>query len=427
VLNFGRNQLWRNRGDGTFEEVARAAGVDDERFSVSASFADFDADGWLDLFVADYLDYSLVTHKVCLTERGEPDYCLPAAYQPVADRLYRNRGDGTFEDVSESSGIGAVAANGLGVISADFDGNGWIDFYVANDLMPNHLWLNQGDGTFVEDGLLMGVAVNAEGRSEASMGIAVGDPDNDGDWDLFLTHFRREKNTFYRNDGGVWADWSESAGLAQASWPHTAFGTAYVDFDHDGWLDLIVANGAVTFPPGSDRRVNPFPLDELNQLFRNRGDGRFEEASRLGGEALLVSAVSRGVLAGDLDNDGDTDLVVTNNSGPTQTLVNRVGQDAGWLGLRLAVARPREGGEPPLRDAYGAEVRIERVGAPALLRRVQTDGSYASSSDPRIVVGTGKTKVSGVVVRWVGGAVERFAAPPSGAYTTLVQGRGMQP
>jgi enediyne biosynthesis protein E4 len=425
VTNFGgHNELWRNRGDGTFEEVAVTRGVAEERWSVSASFADFDGDGWLDLYVTNYLDYSFLAHKTCLTERGEPDYCLPSAYRPAVDRLYRNRGDGTFEDVSERAGIAAVVANGLGVASADFDGDGRVDFYVANDLMPNFLWLNQGDGNFVDDALLAGAALSADGKAEASMGIAVGDGDGDGDLDLFLTHFRREKNTYYRNDGGVWRDASVEVGLAAPSYPYTAFGTAFLDFDGDGWLDLAVANGGVTFPPGTDRTRYPFALDEPNQLFRNLGRGQFEDVTALAGAAFAVSEVSRGLLAGDLDNDGDTDLVITNNSGPARVLLNRHAERPGatvsaWLGVRLLTADGK-------RDALGAVATLEFAGR-RLVRRAQSDGSYGSSSDPRVLFQWPRDASIGaaprVQVRWVDGSVEDFDAQV-GTYTTLRQGGG---
>ncbi|HUP25096.1 MAG TPA: CRTAC1 family protein [Thermoanaerobaculia bacterium] len=428
VTNFGsRNELWRNRGDGTFEEVAVTRGVAEERWSVSASFVDFDGDGWLDLYVTNYLDYSFIAHKICLTERGEPDYCLPSAYRPAADRLYRNRGDGTFEDVSERAGIAAVVANGLGVASADFDGDGRVDFYVANDLMPNNLWLNQGDGTFVDDALLAGAALSADGKAEASMGIAVGDGDGDGDFDLFLTHFRREKNTYYRNDGGVWRDTSVEVGLAAPSYPYTSFGTAFLDFDGDGWLDLAVVNGAVTFPPGTDRKRQPFALDEPNQLFRNLGHGRFEDVTALAGAAFAVSEVSRGLLAGDLDNDGDIDLVITNNSGPARVLLARYGEGAAgaeragrWLGARLLTADGR-------RDALGA-VAILEVDGRRLVRRAQSDGSYASAGDPRVLFRwpaprSGAPARERLRVRWVDGALEEFEVPV-GAYSELRQASG---
>ncbi len=420
VLNFGTNQLWRNRGDGTFVEEAAARGIAEERWSVSASFADFDRDGWLDLFVANYLDYSFVAHKTCLTERGEADYCLPGAYRPVPDRLYRNRGDGTFEDVSVRAGIAGVAANGLGVVAADFNADSRLDFYVANDLMANHLWLGQGDGTFVEDGLAAGVALNAQGKAEASMGIAVGDPDADGDLDLFLTHFRRESNTFYRDAGPYFEDATESLGLAAPSWLFTAFGTCFLDYDADGWLDLVTVNGAVTFLPGADRTRNRFPLDERNQLFKNVEGRRFEETSDRAGAAFAISEISRGALCGDLDNDGDTDIVVTNNSGPVRLLMNRVADARPWLGLDLVVAGAG-------RPALGAIATLKRSAGPALVRHAHADGGYASSSDPRVLFGLGNGEARSLQVVWPSGKVEEWQGFEPGRYHRLVEGTGRPP
>jgi enediyne biosynthesis protein E4 len=423
VLNFGVNQLWRNRGDGTFEEVAAARGLADERWSVSATFSDLDGDGWPDLYVAEYLDYSLLAHKTCLTERGEPDYCLPAAYRPVPDRVFRNRGDGTFEDVSERWGVAAAPGNGLGVVSADFDGDGRLDVYVANDQMPNHLWLNRlsaGGGGLVEDGLLAGVALNGDGKAEASMGVDAGDVDGDGALDLFLTHFHREHNTLYRAQGDVWEDATERFGLAAPSYPYTAFGTGFLDFDLDGWLDLVVANGRVTFMPGTDRVADPFALDEPNQLFRNREGRGFEEVGAAGaGPAFARSEVSRAALIGDLDNDGDPDLVITNNSGPARVLLDTGADGRAWLGLRVVE------GDPPV-DAHGALVTLELEGRAPMVRRVHSDGGYASANDPRVVFGLGDAAPAGLAVRvrWPGGAEERWRGLPAGRYTTLRRGEG---
>ncbi len=420
LLNFGANQLWRNEGGGQFVDATEAAGLTEPRWSVSGSLADYDNDGDLDLYVVNYLDYSFIGHKSCLTERGEPDYCLPSAYSPVADGLYRNRGDGTFEDVSQAAGISSAPGNGLGVISADFDSNGAVDFYVANDLMANNLWLNQKDGTFVDEGLLSGVALNRLGEAEASMGIAAGDPDADGDLDLFVTHFRRESNTYYRQRRSLeWVDATDSVELGAPSWLFTAFGTAFIDFDLDGWLDLVSANGAVTFVPGADRSASALPLDETNQLFRNRGDGQFEEVTQaLGGRAFEVSGISRGALHGDLDNDGDTDLVITGNSGPVQVLLNTniSAPSRAWVGVHPVIRT----GAGSKRTALGAQVE-STWGQRTLVRRVQRDGGYATSSDPRVVlpVAAGAERAS-IVVIWPNGQRETFTDLEPGRYHELV-------
>ena len=428
VLNLGRNELWRNEGDGTFSDRTEASGAGDPRWSVAAAAADHDGDLDLDLFVVNYLDFSLATHKTCLTERGEVDYCLPSAYQPAPDALLLNDGAGRFEDATVAAGLAAARpGNGLGVLAADLDGGHGLDFYVANDLLPNHLWLNRGNGELVEEGLIAGAALNADGEAEASMGVAAGDYDGDGDLDLFLTHFHRETNTLYRNDSKPGAaqfrDRTNATGLGRPSWDATAFGTAFVDLDNDGWLDLAAVNGAVTFAAGRPRTEDdPFPLDQPNQAFLNVADGaggrRFEPAAAglLDGETPFVS---RGLAAGDVDNDGDTDLVVTNNNGPARLLLNRADPDGDWFGVAplLDASRGR-------RPASGVTVRVHRRGAPPLVRLAGGGGSYASWGDPRVAVPPGGPKVDRVEVQWTDGTIEEWPAPPPRAYTSLVRGTG---
>jgi hypothetical protein len=424
LANFGANQLWRNRGDGTFENTTTDAGVGDPRWSVSASFVDLDNDGFLDLAVANYLDYSYGVHKTCLTERGERDYCLPNAYRPAVHRLYRNQRDGTFRDVTMSAGMGEARGNGLGVSTADLDRDGDLDLFVANDLMPNFLWINQGDGRVVEEGLMRGAALDANGRALASMGVDAADFDRDGDLDLFTTHFSRETNTLYVNDGkGFFYDGTEEAELGTPSWPHTGFGTGFFDYDLDGWLDLVVVNGLVTFPVGADRSKNPFPLDEPNQLFHNLGTGRFRDVTAEAGPAFAGTAVGRGAALGDVDNDGDVDLLITNNNGPARLL--RTEADVArrpWVGLRLY------GGAALPRDLVGAEASVRLPGAPPLVQLARADGSYASASDPRVVLALGESFAAldsvAVEVKWPGGKRERFDGVPVRRYTTLTAGQG---
>jgi enediyne biosynthesis protein E4 len=419
VTDFGPNRLLRNRGDGTFEDVTAASGTDDPRWSVPAVFFDYDGDGDDDLYVGNYVDFTLATHKVCISETGAQDYCGPLSYHPETDRLFRNRGDGTFEDVSAASGVGAAAGATLGAQAADFDGDGLPDLYVANDQSENFLWHNRGDGTFSDEALLAGCALNGEGKAEASMGVDAADFDGDGDLDLFVTNLTRESNTLWVNEGGgLFRDATVPSGLDAPSWPYTGFGAAWLDYDNDGRLDLAVVNGAVYVIPELARQGDPFPLHQPNQLFRQTADGRFEDVTAAAGPAFALSKVSRGAAFGDVDNDGDTDVVVVNNGGPVRLLLNRVGQDRPWLGLRLVA------GEPP-RDAIGAQVAVVRRGAPTLRRRVRTDGSYASASDPRVLVGLGEgADVERLEVTWPDGAEEVFEPPPLGRYTTLRRGTG---
>ncbi len=432
VTNFGANQLWRNRGDGTFDDVTSETGAGDGRWSTSAAFLDFDRDGFLDLYVTNYVDYDLGDRRRCASESGRRDYCGPQNYRGEPDRLLRNLGDGTFEDVSGPAGILAEYGAGLGVVTADFDRDGWIDVYVANDLMPNVLWINRGDGTFVNEALLAGSAVNMEGSAEASMGVDAGDFDNDGDPDLFVTHLEGETNTLYLNDGaGVFEDYSLPTGLGAASLAYTGFGTAMLDYDNDGWLDLVAANGAVHVIEAQARAGDSYPFDQPNQLYRNAGPrnagprGRggsggigFDDVTAAAGEAFATSEVSRGTAVGDVDNDGDADLLIVNNQGPARLLQNQVGNRRHWLGLRLLGAGGR-------RDQLGARVEVELAAGRVLHRRARADASYCSANDPRVLVGLGEAEaVESVRVWWPDGNVEEFEEVAVDAYRTLQQGSG---
>ena len=327
ITNFGSNRLLRNKGDGTFEDVTTASGADDRRWSVAATFFDFDRDGWLDLFVGNYVDFSLASNADCRTAGGAQTYCSPAAYPPEPDSLFRNLGDGTFEDVSGRAGLAGTAGAALGAVAADFDGDDLIDLYVANDGMPNRLWMNDGSGSFKDEALLAGVALNQDGQPEASMGIAASDFDGDGDIDIFLTHLEQETNTLYVNDGaGLFEDASIRSGLGPPSLAYTGFGAGWVDYDNDGWLDVMTVNGAVVDIESLKQSGDPYPLHQTNQLFRNLGDGRFQEVTAHAGEAFSLSEVSRGAAFGDLDNDGDIDVVVVSNNGPARLLLNETGQ-----------------------------------------------------------------------------------------------------
>ena len=416
VTSFGPNQLLRNRGDSTFEDVTGTAGADDPRWSTSASFLDFDRDGWLDLFVANYVAFAFPVHKPCYYH-GRVDYCSPLSYEPLSHRLLRNRGDSTFEDVSERSRVLTERGNGLGVVAADLDGDGWIDLYVANDQMPNLLWKNQRDGTFRDVGLESGAALSADGSSEASMGVDAGDVDEDGDLDLFMTHLLGGKNTLYVSEGGrTFDDASVRSGVSPPSQTTTGFGTAWVDYDNDGRLDLMVANGSVSALPALLEEGDPFPYAQRNQLFRNEGTGRLRDVSAQAGAAFQLRGTSRGAAFGDVDNDGDVDVLVGQIDGPVRLLQNQVGSRQHWLGVRLLT-----GG----RDALGARAVLRSDGGSSLWRRVRADGSYLSASDPRIVFGLGAGRAGAVLeVHWPDGTRERFRDLPHGRYTSVSQGSG---
>jgi len=419
ITHFGApNQLFHNNGDGTFTDVTQKAGVaGDGRWGSSATFFDFDGDGRLDLYVVNYVDYSLGANQKCFASTSARDYCAPSGYKPVPGILYRNRGDGTFEDVSAKSGITKAFGAGLGVMAIDFNEDGWPDLYVANDGNPNQLWINQKDGTFRNEAEIRGAAVNADGMAEAGMGIDIGDFDGNGTDDIFLTHLTREKSTMFVNRGqGYFEDRSVEVGVAVPSIPFTGFGTAFLDYDNDGWLDVVAANGAVHQIEELRAKGDPYPLHQRKQLFHNLGNGHFEEATAAGGPAFELSEVGRGLAVGDLDNDGAIDFVVNNNNGPFRVFHNDVRAAANWFGLRLLTGK---------RDAYGARIEVRRAGLPTIVRRVRADGSYLSANDPRVLVGLGKQpKVDALLVHWPDGVVESFAAPALARYTTLNEGSG---
>jgi enediyne biosynthesis protein E4 len=424
VTSFGPETLYRNNGDGTFTDVTAEAGVSDPLWSASAAFLDYDRDGDLDLFVANYLDFTIAGNKACADALGARDYCGPRAYRPVPDRLYRNDGNGRFSNVTESAGISKADGNGLGVAAGDYNGDGWLDLYVANDATPNQLWINRRDGTFADEGVLSGAALNAAGNPEGSMGIASGDADGDGDEDLFVTNLIGETFVLYRNDGkGNFEDVRVEAGLSAPTAAFTGFGTDWFDYDNDGWLDLFVANGAVNGIEA--QRGQPSPFRMRNQLFRNTGGGRFVETSAVAGPELARAGVSRGAAFGDIDNDGDVDVVVTTNNGPVRLLINQAhstssGQAGGGHWVQVATVQTQGN-----RFGFGALVGVERAGRPTLWRRVKTDGSYLSASDPRVHFGLGASAaLDAIVVQWPDGQRERWTGLAGDRLITLRRGTG---
>lgn len=421
VTNVGLNLLFRNNGDGTFTDIAREAGVDDPRWSTSAAFFDYDGDGDLDLYAVNYVDFNARSAKRCYAPTGELDYCTPAAYRPTTDRLYRNDGKGKFTDVTEGSGIGSVPGPGLGVVTGDYNDDGRLDLFVANDGAANLLWLNRGDGGFVEAGLISGVAYAKDGVARAGMGATAGDFDNDGDEDLMVANLTREGGVLFRNltrqgGRGEFHDVSDEMNLTKYTFLSTGFGVGWFDYDNDGLLDLFIANGAVTMIPKLKGSVYPF--EQRNQLFHNEGEKPFREIDAREAPLLELAEVSRGAAFGDVDNDGDIDLLISNNNGPARLLLNETGNRRHWLAARLEGVRDN-------RDGLGAMVGVERRGRPTLWRRVRTDGGYLSASDPRVYFGLdASTSIDNLIVRWPSGVEERWAADKIDRQLTLRQGTG---
>lgn len=432
VTNYGPDRLYLNRGNGRFSNVTEAAGIDNARWAASACFLDYDRDGWLDLYVTNYVDY--FESKQCGDATGAEDFCGPQAFSGTVDKLFRNvTGESAaddqasvrvprFSDETVRSGIAEHSGPGLGVLSADFNGDRWPDLYVANDGAPNWLWVNQRDGTFRDEAVLRGCATDMLGRSQAGMGVALGDLDEDGHSDLVVTHLAGEMNALYWNRGSLgFEEDSISAGLGAVSFPYTGFGIAMMDIEHDGDLDLLVVNGRVKRPTRDASGPAPSGDDiwqlyaEPNQIFVNER-GAFRLAS---GETFSDPLeVSRGLAVGDIDGDGDLDGVVTNSGDRTRVYRNDAPKLGSWLLVRAV--EPNLGG----RDAYGAVVTVI-AGERRWLRHVNPAFSYLSSSDPRVHFGVGELeKFDRIEVIWPDGSEEIFPGGRAGRVVTVEHGRG---
>jgi hypothetical protein len=430
VSQYGGGRLYRNRGtapDGRwlgFEDVTRPAGVEQPRWGTSCAFFDYDRDGWLDLVVVNYLDYD--PSVTCGEVSGRHDFCHPSRFPGVAARLFRNRGKGPdgrwlgFEDVTLAAGL-AAPGPGLGVVCADFNGDGWPDIFVANDAQPNHLWINQKNGTFKEEAVRRGIATNVLGVAQANMGIARGDVHGDGLACVVVTHLTEESHTLWRQGpAGLFRDGTAQAGLASPAWRGTGFGTVLVDFDHDGWLDLAIVNGRVARGKPADAPGLPEfwrPYAERNQLFLNQGQGRFRDVSGANPAFCGTPAVCRALAWGDFDNDGAVDLLVTSVAGPARLYRNVAAKRGRWLGVRALDPRWR-------RDAYGAWVSV-RSGTKRFSGEVCPGQSYLSSGDPRVHFGLGPIEgIDELRVDWPDGLAETFPPGRLDRYVTLVRGQG---
>jgi hypothetical protein len=421
VTNWGENQLFQNNQDGTFTDVTKHAGVESPEWGTSTAFVDVNHDGWLDLYVCNYVTFGYDTHRPCYHSSGAVGYCGPQSETPVSDRLFINNQDGTFQDVSAQSGIARVSGPGLGVLCRDFNRDGWIDIYVANDAAANQLWINKQDGTFADEALLRGCACNADGLVEGSMGVDAADIDGDGDDDLIMGHWAEETNTVFINLGdGNFEDQTKAFGLGIPSIGYTAFGTAWFDYDNDGWLDLFMANGATNFVEKQQRSGQEYPLQEVNQLFRNIAGTRFEDMTKVAGSLCAGVEISRGTSFGDIDNDGDIDILVGNNTGPARLFLNNVGTDNHWLGIQLI---SQESTAPVVQ----CRIKIEQAGQTVKWRVPRTDGSYLSANDARVIVGLADcNKSAAITVYWHDGRVERWSDQSVNQYLTLQQQTGAE-
>lgn len=418
ITNLGPNALLRNNGDGTFTDVTEAAGVGHAGWGASTAFFDADRDGDLDLFITNYVDWAKESDLPCTGVGGNLDYCSPNNYDaPAKDVFYRNEGDGTFLDRSDEAGIHAAFGNGLGVVVDDYDGDGWQDIYVANDGMANQLWINRRDGTFVDRSLLSGCAVNMNGTAEAGMGVAVLDLENDGDPDLLMTHLRSESNTLYVNRRGTFRDRTLNAGLHADSLNFTGFGLGIADFDQDGVLDLYIGNGRVARWTMSFDANDPYA--EPNQLFRGLGNGRFKEAKPQGGVRDAYFGSTRGLALGDIDGDGDIDIVLSENGARARILRN-VGAQGSWVGFRVVTPEGQ-----PVQDVIGARIRVSS-GDEVYWRTVTGAYGYCSANQIQAHVGLGDAStVDSVTVHWPdGGEPEAFGPFATGATHVLVRGQG---
>lgn len=400
VCNFGPNSLYRNNGDGTFTDVADRTGVGDARWAVSAAFGDYDADGHLDLYVANNVAFDPKNPPPMNCKyRGITVQCGPTGLPSDGDILYRNNGRGVFEDVTQKAGVAGVKPSyGLGVVWTDYDNDRDLDLYVANDQMANFMFQNEGDGTFTEVALLNGAGYSDDGVAQGSMGVDFGDYDHDGLLDIFITHFSDDYNTLYRNLGdGNFRDVSHLSDLAFPSWTYLAWGTGFIDVDNDGWEDLFIANGHVF--PQVDRYEMGQSFFQRSQLFRNLGNGRFREV--MAGLDRVKLWSSRGAAFADYDNDGDIDVAVNNLDGNPWLLRNDGGNRKRWLSLRLEGSRSN-------RSAVGARVTA-LTGTGVQIREVRGGSSYQSTHDLRVHFGLGDAgKVQSLEVRWPDGTAQRF-------------------
>ncbi len=421
VTGYGRAILYHNNGDGTFTDVTAKAGVADEGgWSTSAGWFDYDKDGWLDLVVTNYIEWSPKNNLWCGDHRpGYRSYCHPGNYKGQRIKLYHNNHDGTFTDVSDTSGVGKPEAKGMGVVLADFNNDGWPDIAIANDSWPNFLFINKHDGTFEDDSLVSGIAASEDGRYEAGMGIDAADVDNDGWQDIYITHLDFELNRLYHNNhDGTFEDATYSSGIGNKAILLSGVSMKFVDYDNDGWVDILQLNGAML------DNVNLYhgevSYKEPLLMFRNIGNGHFEKVSDLLGPDFMRPVAGRGVATADYDNDGDIDIAINNRGDYPELLRNDGGNANHWLEVLLI-------GTKSNRDGIGASLKLTS-GAFVHIEQSKGGMGYMSASDPRIQFGLGqRTKIDSLEITWPSGAVDRLTNVPIDRIIAVKEGSGIVP
>ena len=418
VTNFGANILYHNNGDGTFTDVTSQAGVGDERWGTSAVFADYDADSDLDLFVVNYVDFKLDENPVS-TLSGVRVYGPPSDFGSTSNVLYRNNGDGTFTDVTKETGFFNPNGKSLTVVGGDYNNDGHCDLFVTNDVVPNMLYRNNGDGTFTDVALFAGVAYGEMGVAYGTMGGGFGDYDNDGWLDLVTTTYENDPNCLFHNDGNgrTFDDNTYPSGYGDATFSYVSWGGGFADLDNDGFQDIFVTNGHI-YDNAEKVTYNRSTYAQQNQIFINRSNGKFQEISDQCGEGLLLKKVSRGAAFGDYDNDGDIDILITNSNQTPDLLRNDSVNQNYWLVFSTV-------GTKSNKDGIGARVKMI-AGGISQSREVKSGGSYLCHDDVRLHFGLGKAEKADLVeIRWPSGLVERFENVKANRFLMAKEGEGL--
>jgi len=420
ITAIGGSHLFRNLGNGRFADVTTRAGLADSGFPASAVWFDYDRDGRLDLFVTHYVEWSLATDQPCLLDGKHKSYCTPEVYKGQSARLFHNLGNGHFEDVTRRAGLEDASGKSLGIALIDYDNDGWLDLFVTNDTQPNKLYRNKHDGTFSDEGVATGVAFSDAGRARAGMGTDAGDYDNSGRQSLIIGNFTTESMSLYHNDSsGLFTDETVAAGLAQPSARSLTFGTFFFDYDLDGLPDIVAVNGHVADDIGNVQPTLHYAEPPL--LFRNIGNGKFEDVSAKVGPAFRDPMVARGAAYADFDNDGDLDLVITTNNGPARLLRNDNANQNDLLRVKLVGTRSN-------RDAIGAKITLTKTNGTKLNAMVKTGSSYLSQSEFPLTFGLGKPASNSFVnlqVTWPNGARESIPHVAANQFITIMEGAGI--